>query len=163
MLYVHLLCHSRKLVTPKFGFQYIYLAICFRVEAIQRQETSTTLRKSSMSPYDDQILQQKQLLRTPSKEDYLGSASPKRNESSKEIGNSGNGTAMWLATTTTEQTKSRYQEKAERDQEAKLDFDNFCIFASFLCLRCVNSFPSTTSSMRWHLSMWDSSLLTLSL
>lgn len=94
-----------------------------RVEAIQRQETSTTLRKSSMSPFDDHILQQKQLLRTPSKEDYLGSASPKRNESSKEIGNSGNGTAMWLATTTTEQTKSRYQEKAERDQEAKLDFD----------------------------------------
>eukprot|EP00092_Neocalanus_flemingeri_P003832 GFUD01004128.1.p1 GENE.GFUD01004128.1~~GFUD01004128.1.p1 ORF type:complete len:1203 (+),score=265.86 GFUD01004128.1:433-4041(+) len=92
-----------------------------RVEAIQRQETSTTLRKSSMSPFDDQILQQKQLLRTPSKEDYLGSASPKRNESSKEIGNSGNGTAMWLATTTTEQSKSRYQEKA--DQEAKLDFD----------------------------------------
>ena len=76
-----------------------------------------------MSPFDDQILQQKQLLRTPSKEDYLGAASPKRNESSKEIGNSGNGTAMWLATTTTEQTKSRYQEKAERDQETKLDFD----------------------------------------
>jgi len=94
-----------------------------RVEAIQRQETSTTLRKSSMSPFDDQILQQKQLLRTPSKEDYLGAASPKRNESSKEIGNSGNGTAMWLATTTTEQTKSRYQEKPDRDQEAKLDFD----------------------------------------
>jgi len=94
-----------------------------RVEAIQRQETSSTLRKSSMSPFEDQILQQKQLLRTPSKEDYLGSASPKRNESSKEIGNSGNGTAMWLATTTTEQTKSRYQDKAEREQDAKLDFD----------------------------------------
>jgi len=92
-----------------------------RVEAIQRQETTTTLRKSSMSPFDDQILQQKQLLRTPSKEEYLGSASPKRNENSKDIGNSGNGTAMWLATTTTEQSKSRYQDKVE--QEAKLDFD----------------------------------------
>jgi len=94
-----------------------------RVEAIQRQETNATLRKSSMSPFDDQILQQKQLLRTPSKEDYLGSMSPKRNEGGKDLGNSGNGTAMWLATTTTEQTKSRYQEKPERDQEVKLDFD----------------------------------------
>jgi uncharacterized protein (UPF0335 family) len=94
-----------------------------RVAAIQNHETSTTLRKSSMSPFDDQILQQKQLLRTPSKEEYLHSASPKRNENCKEIGNSGNGTAMWLATTTTEQTKSRYQDKSERDQEAKLDFD----------------------------------------
>merc|ERR1719318_864086 len=43
-----------------------------------------------------------------------------------------------------------------------LDFDNLCILSSSLCSSCEVSLPSTTSSMRWHLSMWYSSLSTLS-
>merc|ERR1719219_1282564 len=87
-----------------------------RIEAIQKYEASSAaLRKSSNSPFDDQILQQKQLLRTPSKEDYLlSSSSPKRLDNCKEVGSSGNGTAMWLATTSSEPTKLRYQQDQAR-------------------------------------------------
>ena len=87
-----------------------------RIEAIQKQEAGcASVRKSSNSPFDDQILQQKQLLRTPSKEDYLLSSSPKRIDNCKEVGSSGNGTAMWLATTSAEQTKTRFGESEMPD------------------------------------------------
>ena len=89
---------------------------------IRRFEKQDNFRKS---PYDDNNVANKQLLRTPSR-DYLGSGSPKRTDAlnvmsavprdrTDALNGSSNGATLWHGST--DQTKSR-QYQLEDGQEA---------------------------------------------